>query len=146
MPPAPRALKFRGVGAPFALRTAQQLQFSVEKLTLRAARKGPTIIELYVPDSGWLRMGIGLSKSVLSFRPAEEAAKGKNGLKHCVSLANNGGSDDIVYWTWCDHDRHGYERRNLIDMKVANAAFELFFQTGELSPDVKWEVFKPGAA
>jgi len=121
----------------------QQLQFTIEKLTLRSARRGPMLIELYVPESGWLRMGLGLGKSVLSYRPSEAAAKGKNGKKHSVSLARNGGSDDVVYWEWCEN-RHGYERRNLIDTREAIGAFEEFFKTGELTADIKWEVFKPG--
>ncbi len=146
MPLAPRALKFRTVGAPIAVRTLGQLDFALEKLTTRSARQGPILVELYVPDAGYMRMGIGLSKSVLSFRPTDTGNGKKKAASHAVSHKPGGDAEKIVYWTWCEDHRHGYDGTNLIRVDLATKALSHFFKTGELDPDVQWKEFTPGVA
>jgi len=132
---------------PFALQSLKELDFALEKLALRAARGGPMIVELYVPEVGSMRIGLGLGRTVLSFKPspAETKAKGKGAAKPMVTAGSLRG-DGVTYWTWCDDHRHGYRRERLVDIEAGLAAVRLFFRTGELDSALDWEEFTPGLA
>lgn len=132
-----RTLKWRREGNPFVLRTVQQLQFAVDKLILRAARSEPILVEVYVPEKGWMRIGLGQHLSVLSYRPENPSAKDRPRVSDGTYLP-----DKVLWFKWCDAWQ-GYERRRMIDMRDALYGLEHFFKTGELAPDLEWVDWEP---
>jgi Immunity protein Imm1 len=114
-----------------AVGSVQELDALLDRLTVEAEQDTPFMVALSREDESTLSIGLGRPESVASYVP------GSLEPPYLVSRGKGDGDGPVEFFFGGQMTE--FPPTSAVPVEAARDALRVFFETGELSPDLDWE-------